>query len=197
MASNTSENSLQENLELGKSNAMLQTYEVISHLPPVNKNEDISYETFVSNSITDLTTNIHRNINGVSMPYDGRLLVKEISRQSPVKKIEQFSVLQKWQGQVLSINDDSEEFTALLIDKTNPENLDEEAIFSFEEIALADLPLIMEGAYFNWSIGYQTIGSTKRKSSTIHFSRLKNFNNTRIKKAKSEAKELANMFSEN
>src|SRR5262245_45256350 len=61
----------------------------------------------------------------------------------------QFRALQKWEGVVLEVGDNS--FTARLVDQSNPNTNDEEVELSLEEISPDDLVLLAPGAIFYWS----------------------------------------------
>ena len=64
------------------------------------------------------------------------------------------------------------EFVAKLTDLTDPSQLSEEAVFSRQELSDGDLPLLVEGAVFRWTIGYKTRGGQKERVSNISFLRL-------------------------
>lgn len=96
--------------------------------------------------------------------------------------------LQKWEGVVLSISQDS--FCARLHDLTaiNPE---EEAEFSIEDVKEDDKDLLQLGAVFYWSIGYFTSRTgQKMRSSIIKFRRLPAWSAKEIKAIEQRACEL-------
>ena len=96
--------------------------------------------------------------------------------------------LQKWEGVVVSISENS--FCARLHDLTaaNPE---EEAEFSIEDVAEDDRALVQPGAIFYWSIGYYTSRTgQKLRSSIIKFRRLPAWSAKEIKIIEHKAREL-------
>lgn len=84
-----------------------------------------------------------------------------------------FRSLNKWEGIVETIHDDS--FTAILRDLNNGGAL-ETVELSFEDVSEQDKPLLKPGAIFYWNIGYETVQGQVRKASIIRFKRLPNWN---------------------
>ncbi|MBL4783267.1 MAG: hypothetical protein JKX92_13580 [Porticoccaceae bacterium] len=106
-----------------------------------------------------------------------------------------FQLLQKWQGTVLSVDGDGEEFRAEITDKTTPSNPLEWVTISFDDLSFSDLPLLRKGAIFYWTIGYGIDKSgTKEKKSLLKFSRLKGFSKGDVEKAKAKAGQLLELF---
>ncbi|WP_339673886.1 hypothetical protein [Dasania marina] len=109
-----------------------------------------------------------------------------------------FQLLQKWQGLVLSIDEDKEEFDAEIADKTDPANPLEKVTISFDELSISDLSILREGAVFYWTIGYGVDSSgTKEKKSLLRISRLKGFSTSDIAKSESKADKLLELFGVN
>lgn len=98
---------------------------------------------------------------------------------------ESFEVLQKFEGRVQSVGNDS--FVAMLVDKTNP-GPEEEAEIPFEETMPGDRELLIPGAVFYWVIGYrrEEHGQVSR-SSMIRFRRLPSWSPSEIERAKEAA----------
>jgi hypothetical protein len=96
-----------------------------------------------------------------------------------------FEVLQRFDGIVLSICDDS--FVARLTDKTH-ERAEEEAEIPLAEITSGDRELVKLGAMFYWVIGYhrEAHGQISR-SSFIRFRRLPAWSDADVKRAKKGA----------
>ena len=96
--------------------------------------------------------------------------------------------LQKWQGYVLKVLDNS--LWVRLIDLTQ-RGPDEEAEISLEEISADDLELIKSGAIFYWNIGYLDLYSGQRlRSSVIRFQRMPVWKDEEIDAARKEAEQL-------
>ncbi len=103
-----------------------------------------------------------------------------------------FRALQKWQGIVSEVTDET--FTAQLLDLFDPSN-EEVAEFELEEVSRGDLCLVRPGAVFYWSIGYLTEPSGSRsRTSVLVFRRLPAWSEKDIEQAKSRARELQNSF---
>ena len=86
-----------------------------------------------------------------------------------------FTSLQKWEGVVTRVLDNS--FEARLIDLTadTPEEIAE---IPLEEVSEDDFSLIQEGAIFYWNIGYRKMASGQRERVTfIRFRRFSSFFN--------------------
>jgi hypothetical protein len=107
-------------------------------------------------------------------------------------KQDRFISLQKWEGAVLEVKEDS--FFARLIDLTDS-NIDEEAEFSIEELSPEDIPLLKPGAIFYWNIGYLDKRTGQRiHASVIRFRRLPAWTSKEIKQVQDEAARLQELF---
>jgi len=96
--------------------------------------------------------------------------------------------LQKWQGYVLKVTDNS--LLVRLVDLSKNGG-DEEAEIPIEEISDDDKDLIRPGAIFYWSIGYLDSYSGQRsRVSVIRFQRLPSWSKEEIDAAKREAEHL-------
>lgn len=105
-----------------------------------------------------------------------------------------YELLQLWEGYVLSVSDN--EFQARIIDKTIPENPEEEVVLPIKEVTEEDIKLLEEGAVFYWSIRYvDRPGEGRSRDSLIRLRRLPSITRKEIEIAKSEAKNLAALFS--
>lgn len=98
---------------------------------------------------------------------------------------EGFDVLQKFEGTVQSVADDS--FVVRLVDKTNG-SPEEEAEIPLAEIMPGDSELVKPGAVFYWVIGYrrEDHGQVSR-SSMIRFQRLPAWSPAEVERAKNAA----------
>lgn len=96
-----------------------------------------------------------------------------------------FEVLQRFDGIVLSITNDS--FVARLTDKTHSGS-DEEAEIPLAEVTRGDRELVKPGAMFYWVIGYrrEAYGQISR-SSVIRFQRVPPWSDADIERAQKEA----------
>ena len=106
----------------------------------------------------------------------------QFSRASVVQT--SFVAEQEWEGYVTQVMGD--EFLAHLID-LSAADIEEEAVFSIEDVSSIHKELVKEGAIFRWSIGYERVrGGTKRKVSSIVFRRLPAWSKKDISKSLSE-----------
>jgi hypothetical protein len=88
-----------------------------------------------------------------------QVLTGDVSRWAPIVTAsphtyldpDQFRIEAAFDGTVLHVGDDS--FIARLENKLDPNDIQEEAEFAFNEIPSADKPLIARGAMFYWFIG--------------------------------------------
>jgi hypothetical protein len=105
-------------------------------------------------------------------------------------------LLQLWEGTVVRI--DKAEFTAILRDKTDDNNPDEEVVLSTEELAPEDIDLLRPGAVFYWSIRYeQEPGLPRRRVSRIRFRRVPGWTTSEIQRAESVGKRVKAIWSSN
>lgn len=146
------------------------------------------YDTSRPNSVPTGSTAIDQGAYRSPVINKKRRVFNSADRTSP---------LQKWEGYILSVDDENYEFRAVIADKTNSSFADEEVTISQDDLSLSDLKYLKPGAVFYWSIGYAYKGATKRKYSDIHFSRLKGFSKKASDNAKKEAEELMELFSAN
>jgi hypothetical protein len=113
-----------------------------------------------------------------------RLLTSGPSRTEFVVNLTDNVLLQVWEGTVVKV--DKDEFTAILRDKTEESNPDEEVVLSTEELALEDRELLRPGAVFYWSIRYeQESGLPRRRVSRIRFRRVPGWTASDIRRAES------------
>lgn len=113
--------------------------------------------------------------------------------QIPVYFPRSFQLLQQWEGRVEEINSDT--FVAIISDKTNVDNSDEEVEIFFSEIEREDLSFVRPGALFYWSVGYEDgRGVPRQRVSRICFRRLPGLTTRDIERAENYAKKLGDIF---
>jgi len=128
----------------------------------------------------------------VSEAISGGMLPKitRISNKFPAQ--DAFLLMQKWEGVVTRIADDS--FFATLTDLTAAGE-DEEAEIPIDEISPADMSLLHEGAVFYWCIGYRdTLMGQRIRASEIRFRRLPTWSKRELDTARKEAEELVELL---
>lgn len=104
-----------------------------------------------------------------------------------------FQLLQMWEGRVTEILDDT--FSAIILDKTNPNLPDELVTLDIEEVTPNELPLLKLGSIFYWSISYADYpGRGRRKESKIRFRRLPTWSQKEINRAIKSGEKLASYF---
>jgi hypothetical protein len=84
-------------------------------------------------------------------------------RNAPVTA-ERFWLLNRWQGQVLTVGQAT--FEAQLLDPAHPSVIDY-AQFSMSEMSADGLALLRPGAVFYWIIGYRDLGSGERRRESV------------------------------
>lgn len=102
-----------------------------------------------------------------------------------------FSVLQEWEGYVISISDTT--FTARLTDITKSHEIEhEEADFLLDDLEDSDRRAISLGTIFRWIIGYRrSPGGTKDRLSRIVFRNVPIWKEKELNKNKHDAIEMA------
>ncbi len=107
-----------------------------------------------------------------------------------------FKLLQLWEGRIVEVR--NAEFDAIIVDKTNPDFIDELVILDIEEISPDDLPLLRIGSVFYWSIGYLDYpGRGRTRESKIRFRRLRGWSEKEINESKRVGKRFAEFFKSN
>ncbi|MGB7911289.1 MAG: hypothetical protein WCF59_03595 [Desulfobaccales bacterium] len=120
----------------------------------------------------------------------GKFVAPIIEFPSVQVHINRMVSLQKWQGYVLKVLDNS--LWVRLIDLTQ-DGPDEEAEISLKEISQDDFELIKPGAIFYWNIGYFDFYSGQRiRSSVIRFQRMPAWSDEEIDAAREQAERLQN-----
>lgn len=110
----------------------------------------------------------------------------------PIKTQSKFIALQKWEGFVLDVGEET--FTARLVDLKN-RGIEEEAEIYITEITEEDYPLLKPGAVFYWSIGHFDHYSGQRfNTGMIRFRRLPGFSRREIDLAQKKAQEIRQLF---
>jgi hypothetical protein len=97
-----------------------------------------------------------------------------------------FLLLQQWEGTVM--NAEALEFVANLRDLTDASRPEEAAAFPLDEVPEPDRPLVVPGAVFYWTIGYETAPTGTRKTvSMLRFRRLPAWSRSELRRLKVEA----------
>ncbi len=104
---------------------------------------------------------------------------------------------QLWEGTVTELGDNG--FVAVLTDKTNPNNSDEQVTFDFDntEISPEDQKLICPGSSFYWIIGNeQTLAGRVSNVSMVQFRRVPAWTERRLARAADRARRVRDSFME-
>jgi hypothetical protein len=155
---------------------------VTSFLPEelvTEQNRDVANQTQIS------------RVNGTSNPLDirsGQLLFFP-PHLRPAR--EHFRTLQKWEGYVIEVRQDT--FLARLVPIIG-EGPDQDAEIYLEEIQQDDHALIEPGAVFYWSIGYLDGPSGRSRTSVIRFRRLPTWTKRELENASAKAAKLKDLF---
>jgi hypothetical protein len=104
--------------------------------------------------------------------------------------ISRYHLEQEFEGVVLDVDIEARTFFARLVDETECGAPDEEALFSFDEISLDDIDLIVPGALFSWIMGRTERNRIIVRSSEIRFRRVFKFSELAITRAQDSAAEL-------
>jgi hypothetical protein len=104
---------------------------------------------------------------------------------------------QLWEGTVTELSNTG--FAAVLTDKTNPRNPDEQVIFDFDntEISPEDQKLISPGSSFYWIIGNErTLAGQVKNVSMVQFRRIPAWTERRLATAADRARRIRESFLE-
>ena len=116
-----------------------------------------------------------------------KVLVSLSSQKVPGQKV---TLLQRWIGRVAQVKNHT--FFAIVSDATRPQWPDEEVELDRREIPRSDLHLLISGAAFYWSIGYEDRPEgQRRRVSEIRFVRQPHLSDSQIKRAFERADRLA------
>lgn len=115
---------------------------------------------------TELDENLNSNTIAPLQNFQKNLL-RLVPKTSYRQKTSTSS--QKWKGHVIEKYDSY--FTAIITDISN-KNPDEIVELPTETISQDDLHLVVEGALFDWHIGYEKTSGTTQKYSKILFRRM-------------------------
>jgi hypothetical protein len=147
---------------------------------PINVSDELDFTTgsCVSSEISD-------DVSRKMLPS-----ITRVSNKFPAQ--DSFLLMQKWEGVVTQIGDDS--FLATLRD-ISAGGEDEEAEIFTEEISPADMSLLGKGAVFYWCIGYRdTLTGQRIRASEIRFRRLPAWSKRELDAAQKEAEELSDLL---
>lgn len=129
---------------------------------------------------------------------EGDVLVRPVREIRPIPKISatvyrSFKLLQQWEGQVQRVAGSS--FVAIITDKTNQENDEEEVEIDLAEVAPDDFALVRPGSLFYWAVGYEDgQGIPRQRVSRIRFQRLPGLTTRDIARAKQNARTFRSLF---
>jgi hypothetical protein len=128
-----------------------------------------------------------------AIPRGARLrprLKLEGSRRTPRLKTRQL-----WEGTVTEVLQNG--FVAVLRDKTNPTNPDEQATFDFDnsELSADDFTMVNPGASFYWIIGNERTAAGQVKNvSMVQFRRLPRWTQRNLERVATRARQIRELF---
>jgi hypothetical protein len=103
-------------------------------------------------------------------------------------KREDFIPLAKWTGRVIGVG--SSDFVAIVSDQLTGD-VEEDAQIPLDEVSQHDMPLLREGAWFYWTIGYRIDSSGQRsRQSVVRFQRLPTWSLEEIERARAAAESV-------
>ena len=160
------------------------------------KINEINIENKYNSKSTGVSENLHQyptiptQINEIKEKIN--ILDRKFLDHLP-KATTSFIVLQKWEGEVIEINEKEATFKASLIDKTKKDKyIVEEAEMYIEDLSKDDKTLLKIGSRFYWYIGYLDDKNGQRtKVSHIYFVRTPKWNKYDIETLKKNAEELS------
>jgi len=129
------------------------------------------------------------NDDSITLDADLGQLLLFPPQPRPVK--EYFKALQKWEGVVIEVGQDT--FLAKLVPITG-EASNQEADIYIEEVEQEDHVLIEPGAVFYWTIGYLDRPSGRLRASIIRFRRLPVWAKRELETVDAKTNELRELF---
>lgn len=100
---------------------------------------------------------------------------------------------QLWEGTITDVRSDG--FIATLVDKTNPDNPDEQVLFPLGEVSEDDAAFIAPGSAFYWTIGSERTPAGQIKNvSMVQFRRLPTWTQNAIARAADRARLVSEFF---
>lgn len=150
--------------------------------------------SFDSNNLSDTQlsdvmeprTTTNQSVLASTYPYDDWEL--DLHKLKPTRPLDDFISKQKYGGVVLNISETS--FFARLQNITENGN-EEEAEFAIDELSEDDMPLLKEGAFFYWNIGYLIChGGRKIGCHMINFRRIPVWSHREINAASTRIESL-------
>jgi hypothetical protein len=107
-----------------------------------------------------------------------------------------FILLQRWEGTVTNVN--VEEFSAVLRDLSQAARPEEQASFLLDEVPDPDRSLLVPGAVFYWTIGYEvTLTGTRKTVSMLRFRRLPAWSESDLRRIKADAERFHKLLAPN
>jgi len=134
------------------------------------------------------TLRYHPNDGSITLDADLGQLLLFPPEPRPVE--EYFKALQKWEGVVIEVGQDT--FLAKIV--PIGEGVEQEAEIYIEEVGQEDYVLIEPGAAFYWTIGYLDRPSGRLRASIIRFRRLPVWTKRDLEVADAKANELRELF---
>jgi hypothetical protein len=108
------------------------------------------------------------------------------------KGIPRLETRQLWEGTVTQVLKQS--FVAILKDKTQNKNPEEQVTFDYSEISDEDRELIKPGSSFYWTIGSERISGQLKNVSIVQFRRLPVWTRSALANAESRAQKVREVF---
>ena len=108
------------------------------------------------------------------------------------KGVPRLETRQLWEGTVTQVLKDG--FVAILKDKTQSKNPDEQVTFDHSEISGEDRPLIKPGSSFYWTIGSERTSGQLKNVSIVQFRRLPVWTESALADAESQAQRVREVF---
>ena len=142
-----------------------------------------SYNMLQSGQNFSTLTGTPRNEDFYTVPEKVLLPLEPREKYENIKfKDSVLRTLQMWEGTVEEVNND--EFTSVLIDKTDSQNPDEQVTFSVNEVTENERNMISPGSTFYWVIGHEIMkGGQQKNVAYIRFRRMPNWTGLAMKHA--------------
>lgn len=155
--------------------------------------DPVIYETHRQPKIVDSFDRVNSSADTIDSLVQARTSQLHLLPQKTISFQRNFKLLQQWEGMVERISDDT--ILAIIIDKKNVDNPNEEVEIFLSEIDKEDMLFVRPGASFYWSVGYEDgVGVPRQRVSRIRFKRMAGITSRDILRAEKNATKLKSLF---
>lgn len=174
-------------------NALAKTSDFFPDVDMSEYYDPVIYKTHRTPKIDDLFDRVNSSTDTIGTPVQAKTSQLHLLPRKTISFQRNFKLLQQWEGMVEKISGDT--VVAIIVDKKNADNPNEEVEIYLSEIDKEDMPFVRPGASFYWSVGYEDgIGVPRQRVSRIRFKRMAGITTRDISRAEKNATKLKSLF---